>query len=394
MTASSHADLSDAAEDIKRSMLKVPMVKKVDLIGKQAKRVYVEFSHERLAALGITPLAIAESLKNQNAMLPAGQIDTQGDRVMVRVSGQFASEDDIRNVPITAGGRTIKLGDIATVTRGYEDPPTYTVRHNGQPVLMLGISMTNDGNIVELGKAMDAAVAKIQSELPHGVELERVADQPTTVKDAVWDFERSLMEALIIVVAVSLASLGWRAGLVVATSVPLVLGGVAVVMLAMGWNLERISLGSLIIALGLLVDDAIIAIEMMVAKMEAGWDRAKAAAFSYQATAMPRLTGALITAAGFMPIGFSQSTTGEYAGGIFWIVGAAVVFSWICSGIFTPYLAVKMLPKDFGKHHHGGDPYDTKFYRKLRGLIDSAIERRWLVIGVTLGRAGAWRWPA
>jgi multidrug efflux pump len=216
------------------------------------------------------------------------------------------------------------------------------------------------------------------------VELERVADQPTTVKDAIWDFERSLMEALIIVIAVSLASLGWRAGLVVATSVPLVLGGVALVMLAMGWNLERISLGSLIIALGLLVDDAIIAIEMMVAKMEVGWDRAKAAAFSYQATAMPRLTGALITAVGFMPIGFSQSTTGEYAGGIFWIVGAAVVFSWICSGIFTPYLAVKILPQDFGKQHHAGNPYDTKFYRRLRGLIDLAIERRWAVIGVTL----------
>ena len=384
----SHADLSDAAEDIKRSMLKVPMVKKVDLIGKQAKRVYVEFSHERLASLGISPLAIAESLKSQNAMLPAGQIDTRGDRVMVRVTGQFASDEDIRNVPFTAGGRTLKLGDIATVTRGYEDPPTYTVRHNGQPVLMLGISMTHDGNIVKLGEAMDAAVAKIQAGLPHGVELERVADQPTTVKDAIWDFERSLMEALIIVIAVSLASLGWRAGLVVATSVPLVLGAAAVLMLAMGWNLERISLGSLIIALGLLVDDAIIAIEMMVAKMEGGWDRAEAAAFSYQATAMPRLTGALITAAGFMPIGFSKSATGEYAGGIFWIVGAAVVFSWICSGIFTPYLAVKILPQDFGKRHHAGDAYDTRFYRKLRSLIDTAIERRWLVIGVTLAALG------
>ena len=378
-----HAELSDAAEDIKRRLLKVPMVKKVDLIGKQAKRIYVEFSHERLAALGITPLAIAESLKSQNAMLPAGQIDTRGDRVMVRLSGQFRSEDDIRDVPITAGGRTIRLGDVATVQRGFEDPPTYTVRHNGQPVLMLGISMTDDGNIVELGKAMAGAVAKIQAELPHGVELERVADQPTTVKEAIWDFERSLAEALIIVIAVSLASLGWRAGLVVATSVPLVLGGVALLMLAMGWNLERISLGSLIIALGLLVDDAIIAIEMMVVKMEAGWDRAKAAAFSYQATAMPRLTGALVTAAGFLPIGMSKSTTGEYAGGIFWIVGAAVLLSWVCSGLFTPYLALKMLPKDLGQHHHA-DPYDSKFYRKLRGWIDLAIERRWLVIGATV----------
>jgi multidrug efflux pump subunit AcrB len=379
-----HADLSDAAEDIKRQMLKVPMVKKIDLIGKQAKRVYVEFSHERLAALGITPLAIAESLKSQNALLPAGQIDTRGDRVMVRVSGQFASEEAIRNVPISAGGRLIKLGDIATVTRGFEDPPTYTVRHNGQPVLMLGITMTSDGNIVDLGKAMNTAVAKIQSELPHGVELELVADQPTTVKDAILDFGHALAEALIIVIAVSLASLGWRAGLVVATTVPLVLGGVALVMLAMGWNLERISLGSLIIALGLLVDDAIIAIEMMVAKMETGMDRIKAAAFSYQSTAMPRLTGALITVVGFLPIGLSKSTTGEYAGGIFWIVGAAVLFSWICSGIFTPYLAVKMLPNDLGKHQHG-DLYDTKFYRSLRRMIDAAIEHRWAVIGATFG---------
>lgn len=390
-----HAELSDAAEDIKRSMLKVPMVKKVDIIGKQAKRVFVEFSHERLAKLGITPLAIAESLRSQNALLPAGQIDTQSDRVMVRVSGQFKNPDDIRNVPVATAGRTIRLGDIASVKLGYEEPATYTVRHNGQPVLMLGISMTNDGNIVELGEAMNVAVSKIQSELPHGIELEQVADQPTTVKDAIWDFERSLMEALIIVIAVSLVSLGWRAGLVVATSVPLVLGAVALLMLAMGWNLERISLGSLIIALGLLVDDAIIAIEMMVVKMESGWDRAKAAAFSYQSTAMPRLTGALVTAAGFLPIGLSESTTGEYAGGIFWIVGAAVLFSWVCSGIFTPYLAVKMLPADFGKHH-AGSAYDGKFYRRLRGMIDWSIERRWVVIAITFGALvlalGAMKW--
>jgi multidrug efflux pump subunit AcrB len=377
-----HADLSDVAEKIKLDMLKVPMVKKVDVIGKQVKRVYVEFSNARLATLGITPLAIAESLRSQNAMLPAGQVDTRGDRVMVRVGGQLATLDDIRDVPIAAGGRTIKLGDIAVVSRGYEDPPTYTVRQDGQPVLMLGISMTGDGNVVQLGKAMDAAVAKIQSELPQGVELTLVADQPTTVKDAVWDFERSLIEALVIVIGVSLASLGWRAGLVVAASVPLVLGGVAIVMLAMGWNLERISLGSLIIALGLLVDDSIIAIEMMVSKMEAGWDRTRAAAFSYSSTAMPRLTGALITAAGFMPIGFSKSTTGEYAGGIFWIVGTAVVLSWLCSGIFTPYLAAKLLPADLAAHHHG-DPYGGRAYRRLRGLIELAIERRWVVIGAT-----------
>jgi len=377
-------ELADASEIVKRRLLKVPMVKKVEVYGKQAKRVYVEFSHERLAALGITPLAIADSLRSQNGILPAGSIDTQTDRVVVRVSGQFASEDDIRNVPIAAGGRLIKLGDIATVTRGYEDPPMYTVRHNGQQVLMLGITMTDDGNVVKLGKAIDSEVAKVQAELPYGIELERVADQPSTVKEAVWEFEHSLLEALVIVLGVSLLSLGWRTGLIVATSVPLVLGAVALVMLAMGWNLERISLGSLIIALGLLVDDAIISVEMMVVKMEAGWDRIKAAAFSYQATAMPRLTGALITVAGFMPIGFAKSITSEYAGGIFWIVGTAVVFSWIVSGLFTPYLAVSMLPKDFGKHRNGGDPYETPFYRKLRGLIGLAIERRWWVIGATI----------
>jgi multidrug efflux pump len=380
-----HAELSDISEDIKRRLLKAPYVKKVDLLGKQEQKVYVEFSHERLAALGITPLAIAESLKSQNAMLPGGSIDTSQDRVFVRVSGQFTNLDDIRNVPIAAGGRTIKLGDIATVKRGFQDPPVYTIRHNGQEVLMVGIVMTDDGNVVELGKAVSDAVAKVQSELPHGIELERVADQPTTVKDSVWEFERSLMEALVIVLAVSLVSLGLRTGLIVAISVPLVLGVVAMVMLAMGWNLERISLGSLIIALGLLVDDSIIAIEMMVVKMEGGWDRVKAAAFSYSATAMPRLSGALITVAGFMPIGFARSTTAEYAGGIFWIVGIAVVFSWVCSGMITPYLAVKMLPKNFGQQHHGADPYGTPFYRRLRGWIDFALHKRWLIIAATAG---------
>jgi len=376
-------DLSDTAEDIKRQLLKVPMVKKVDVYGKQAKKVYVEFSNERLAALGITPLQIAESLRSQNMVLASGQVDTHSDRVTVRVSGQFTRLDDIRNVPIAVGGRELKLGDFTTITRGYEDPPQYTVRHNGQQVLMLGIVMTDDGNIVELGKSLDSAVAKVQSELPYGVELERVADQPTVVSESVWEFERSLLEALAIVLAVCLLSLGWRTGIVVGLSVPIVLGVVVVVMLAMGWNLERVSLGSLIIALGLLVDDGIIAVEMMVVKMEDGWDRVKAAAFSYASTAMPRLTGALITTAAFLPIGLSKSATGEYAGGIFWIVGTAVVFSWFVSGVITPYLAAKMLP-DFKKHGDGGDAYHSPFYRKLRGWIDFAMARRWWVIGATV----------
>ncbi|WP_248324171.1 efflux RND transporter permease subunit [Caballeronia sp. Sq4a] len=376
-------ELSDIAEDIKRRLLRVPMVKKVDVYGKQAKKVYVEFSNERLAALGITPLQIAESVRNQNAVEASGQIDTRTDRLMVRVSGQFNDLDDIRNVPIAAAGRVIKLGDFTTVTRGYEDPPQYTIRHNGQQVLMLGIVMTDDGNIVELGKTLQGTIARVQSELPYGVELERVADQPTVVGESVWEFERSLLEALAIVLVVSLLSLGWRTGIVVGLSVPIVLGVVALVMLCMGWNLERVSLGSLIIALGLLVDDGIIAVEMMVVKMEEGWDRVKAAAFSYSSTALPRLTGALITTAAFMPIGLSRSTTGEYAGGIFWIVGTAVLFSWFVSGIITPYLAVKILP-DIKKHDHGGDPYRTPFYNKLRGMIELAIARRWWVIGATV----------
>ncbi|MND75416.1 Cobalt-zinc-cadmium resistance protein CzcA [compost metagenome] len=379
------ADLADQAEIIKRNLLKVPMVNKIDLLGKQAEKIYIEFSHERLAALGIQPAQIMAALKSQNAILPAGSLDTASDRIYVRVSGQFRNLDDIRNLPIAAGGRVIKLGDFTTVHQGYEDPQSYSIRHNGQQVLMLGVVMTDDGNIVQLGEALEASVAKIQNELPYGLDLELIADQPTTVKEAVWDFERALMEALVIVVIVSLLSLGWHPGLVVALSVPLVLGMVAIVMLGMGWNLERISLGSLIIALGLLVDDAIIALEMMIVKMEAGWDKVKAASYSYQATAMPRLSGALITVAAFMPVGFAQSTTGEYAGGIFWIVGAAVVLSWICSGMFTPYLAVKMLPDNLGHHHEGADPYDTKGYRRLRGWIETAIARRWLVIGVTFG---------
>ena len=377
-------ELADAVEVIKRRLLQVPMVKKVDVLGKQAERVYVEFSHERLAALGITPQEIAEALRSQNAVIAAGSVDTRGDRVYVRVSGQFAGLDDIRNLPVAAAGRLIRLGDFTTIARGYEDPPSYTVRHNGQLVLMLGVVMTDDGNVVHLGEAVAETVASVQNELPHGIELERVADQPTTVKEAVWDFERSLLEALIIVILVSLVSLGWRSGIIVAMSVPLVLGVVALAMLALGWNLERISLGSLIIALGLLVDDAIIAVEMMVVKMEAGWAREKAAAYSYTATAMPRLTGALVTIAAFMPIGFAKSTTGEYAGGIFWIVGAAVLFSWVVSGLFTPYLAVNMLPKDFGQHHHADAPYQGPFYRRLRGWINRAIEGRWWVLGATV----------
>ena len=377
------ANLSDTAEDIKRRLLKVPMVKKVDIFGKQAKKVYVEFSNERLAALGITPLQIAESLRNQNSVLASGQVDTRGDRVLVRVSGQFNNLDDIRNVPVAAGGRLLKLGDFTTISRGYEDPPTYTVRHNGQQVLMLGITMTNDGNIVDLGKAIEKAVANVQTELPYGVELERVADQPTVVSESIWEFERSLMEALAIVLAVCLLSLGWRTGIVVGLSVPIVLGVVALVMLADGLEPRA--------RLARLADHRARAAGGR--RHHRGRDDDREDGRRHGSPEGGRLfvrrdcdaaaDRCAHHGAAFMPIGFSKSTTGEYAGGIFWIVGTAVLLSWVVSGIITPYLAVNMLPKDFGKHH-GGDPYDTPFYRRLRPWIDLAIARRWWVIGITV----------
>ena len=379
------AELSDTAEDIKRRLLKVPMVKKVDIYGKQEKKVYVEFSNERLAALGITPLAIAESLRNQNSVLASGSIDTHGDRVLVRVSGQFASLDDLRNVP-DCGGRpadqTRRLHDNHPRIRRSTHVHGATQRTAGADARHHHDQRRQHRRIRQGDRAGSrqrpggAAVwhrARARGRSAHGRQRIHLGIRALADGGA-CDRARGLPDQPRLAHGHRRRALG-----------PLVLGVVALVMLAMGWNLERVSLGSLIIALGLLVDDGIIAVEMMVVKMEGGWDRVKAAAYSYAATAMPRLTGALITVAAFMPIGFSKSTTGEYAGGIFWIVGTAVLLSWVVSGIITPYLAVNMLPKDFGTHHHGADPYDTPFYRKLRGWIDLAIERRWWVIGATVG---------
>jgi multidrug efflux pump subunit AcrB len=249
-------------------------------------------------------------------------------------------------------------------------------------VLALGISMTRDGNLLSLGRELGQAIDRIERSLPHGIEIERIADQPRIVEASVWEFERSFLEALAIVLAVSFLSLGWRSGVVVAASVPLVLGVVAIAMYAGGWNLDRITLGSLIIALGLLVDDAIIAVEMMVVKMEQGWDRIRAATFAYTSTAFPMLTGTLITVAGFMPVGFARSVAGEYAGAIFWIVGTALIASWFVAVIFTPYLGVALLPKSFSTRSHG-DPYDKPLYRRLRGWIERSVAHRWKVIGAT-----------
>jgi multidrug efflux pump subunit AcrB len=287
-------------------------------------------------------------------------------------------------VTLEVGGQLLRLSDIATVRSGYEDPPSMTIRHNGVPVLAIGVTMQANGNVLDFGRALDERLAQVRQELPAGVQIHQYADQPRVVAESVWEFERSFLEALAIVLAVSFLFLGWRTGIVVAASVPLVLGLVAAVMYAAGWALDRISLGALIIALGLLVDDAIIAVEMMVVKLEEGWERTRAATYAYTSTAFPMLTGTLVTAAGFMPVGFAKSIAGQYAGGIFWVVGAALILSWVVAVVFTPYLGVLLLPKNLaaaGKHH---DPYDRPVYRWLRGIVDWAVRRRAWVLGITV----------
>ncbi len=390
----SMAELLTVAEGVKRRLQSVPGAGKVDVLGQQAERVYVEVSTRRLAALGIPPSAVFDALARQNLVTPAGSADTTHDRVQVRVDGRLDGVQDVSNVTLEVGGQLLRLGDVATVRGGYEDPPSLTIRHNGVPVLAIGVTLQHQGNVTDFGKAMEQRLAQIRQELPAGVEIQQYADQPRVVAASIWEFERAFLEALAIVLAVSFLFLGWRTGIVVAASVPLVLGLVAAVMLAAGWNLDRISLGALIIALGLLVDDAIIAVEMMVVKLEQGWDRLQAATYAYSSTAFPMLTGTLVTAAGFMPVGFAKSIAGQYAGGIFWVVGVALILSWLVAVVFTPYLGVMLLPKNLanregGKHH---DVYDRPIYHRLRRVVEGAVQHRFGVLALTvllLGAAGA-----
>jgi multidrug efflux pump len=380
------AELKARAEDIRQRLLRVPNVNKVDLIGERPEKIFIEFSHAKLATLGVTPQQIFDSVTKQNAVVSGGAVDTSADRINVRVTGAFSGTDAIAAVPVHANGQTFRLGDIATVRRGYEDPPSFVVREGGKPALGLGVSMQDGANIIALGRDLKAAMAAITAELPVGIEVTQIADQPHVVDESVSEFIKTFGEALVIVLFVSFLSLGWRTGIVVALSVPLVLAIVLLVMYAAGIDLHRITLGALIIALGLLVDDAIIAIEMMVVKMEQGFDRARAATYAWTSTAFPMLTGTLVTAAGFLPVGFARSSSGEYAGGIFWVVGLALIASWFVAVLFTPYLGLKLLP-DFAKHRekHGahGDPdaiYDTRIYRALRNAITLCLRWRRTVV--------------
>lgn len=387
----SMAELLTVTEGVKRRLQSVPGAGKVDVLGKQAERVYVEISTRRLAALGLAPSAVFEALARQNLVTPAGSADTPHDRVQVRVDGRFNGVQDVSNVTLEVGGQLLRLADVATVRSGHEDPPGFTIRHNGVPVLAIGVTLQRNGNVTAFGQALEERLAQIRQELPAGVQIQQYADQPRVVAESIWEFERAFLEALAIVLAVSFLSLGWRTGIVVAASVPLVLGLVAAVMYAAGWNLDRISLGALIIALGLLVDDAIIAVEMMVVKLEQGWDRMQAATYAYSSTAFPMLTGTLITAAGFMPVGFAKSIAGQYAGGIFWVVGVALILSWLVAVVFTPYLGVMLLPKTLGQGQHH-DVYDRPLYHRLRRVVDWAVQRRFVVLSLTvllLGVAGA-----
>ena len=373
------------AEALRQRLLHVAGVKKVNIIGEQPERIYVEFSHDRLATLGVSPQDVFAALTSQNALTPAGSIETKGPDVFIRLDGAFDELQKIRDTPVQAQGRTLKLSDIATVTRGYEDPSTFMIRNGGEPALLLGVVMRDGWNGLDLGKALDREVGAINAGQPLGMSLTKVTDQAVNISSAVDEFMVKFFVALLVVMLVSFLSMGWRVGMVVAAAVPLTLAVVFVVMLATGKNFDRITLGSLILALGLLVDDAIIAIEMMVVKMEEGYGRVAASAYAWSHTAAPMLSGTLVTAVGFMPNGFARSTAGEYTSNMFWIVGTALIASWIVAVFFTPYLGVKMLP-DFKKIEGGHDAiYDTPHYNRFRGLLKRVIARKWLVAGAVIG---------
>ncbi len=411
----------DYAERIELQLQRVPDVAKIELVGLQDEKVWIELSNTKLATLGIPLSAVQQALAEQNAVTPAGFFETPTDRVQLRVTGAFKSVDDIRAFPIRAGDRTVRLGDIATVERGFADPAAPRMRFMGEDAIGIAVSMKPGGDILKLGQALDAETARLEKTLPLGLELHRVADQPAAVRDSVGEFVRVLAEAVIIVLLVSFFSLGLRTGLVVAVSIPLVLAMTFAVMHYFGIGLHKISLGALVLALGLLVDDAIIAVEMMAIKMEQGYSRLRAAAFAYETTAFPMLTGTLVTAAGFLPIATAASSTGEYTRSLFQVVTIALIVSWIAAVLFIPYLGDKMLPEPnalpkpgslegrlrrarermadrwpqyagvlappaVGGHGHEGahDPYRSGFYRRFRGLVRWCIERRWVVIFATV----------
>src|SRR3982751_3609277 len=384
-------ELARQAEVIRQDLLHVPGVKKVNIVGERPEQIFVEFSYAKLATFGVSAQAIVAALQRQNTVTPAGSIDTRGPRIFIRVDGAYDSVQAIADTPIVAAGRTLKLSDIAEIRRGYEDPPTYIIRRQGEPIIMLAAVMQEGWDGLALGKALENRTAAIARTLPLGMTFDKVTDQAVNITSAVDEFMMKFAMALGVVLLVSLLSLGWRVGIVVAAAVPLTLAVVFLIMLETGRFFDRITLGALILALGLLVDDAIIAIEVMVVKMEEGMDRIKAAAYAWSHTAAPMLSGTLVTVAGFLPVGFARSTAGEYAGNIFWVVGFALIVSWIVAVVFTPYLGVKMLPaiKPVEGGHHA--IYGGPNYRRLRRFITFSVRPKFLtcaIVGIAFTLSG------
>ena len=372
--------LRDRIEDVRAKVLQVPDVGRVDIVGAQDEVIYLEFSTRKVAALGLDQQSIQASLQAQNAITPSGVLQAGPERILVRVSGQFTSEESLKSINLRVNDRFFPLTDVATVRRGYVDPPTSLFRINGQPAIGLTIGMKPGANLLKFGEALQKEMARISGDLPVGAEIHLVSDQPKIVDEAVSGFTRALFEAVVIVLAISFISLGMRAGLVVAISIPLVLAITFVVMFYAGISLQRISLGALIIALGLLVDDAMIAVEMMVARLEVGDTLAKAATYVYTSTAFPMLTGTLVTVTSFVPIGLNSSAAGEFTFTLFVVIAVSLLVSWIVAVLFTPLLGVAILPSRMKGHHEKQGRFSTAFGHTLRFCMN----HRWLTIGVTI----------
>ncbi|MGM4879126.1 efflux RND transporter permease subunit [Rhizobium leguminosarum] len=376
----SQRELRDFAEGARTQILNIPDVGKVDIVGAQDEVIYLEFSTRKIAALGIDRSAIIATLQAQNAVTQSGFVETGPERVALRVGGRFISEDTLRGINLRVNDRFFPLTDVATISRGYVDPPTSLFRFNGKPAIGLAIGMKTGGNVLAFGEALDKTMSKITQELPVGVSVEQVSDQPKVVEEAVGGFTKALFEAVAIVLAISFISLGMRAGLVVAIAIPLVLAITFMVMFYTGISLQRISLGALIIALGLLVDDAMIAVEMMVARLEAGDSLTKAATYVYTSTAFPMLTGTLVTVAGFIPVAFNKSNAGEFTFTLFVVIAVSLVVSWVVAVVFTPLIGVTILPKTMKKHaeHKGW------FAKAFSNVLQFCLRWRWMTIIATV----------
>ena len=373
------------AEILRQRLLHVEGVKKVHIFGEQDQKIFVEFSYAKLSNLGISPNVIFDAIQKENSVTASGSINTKGPQVFIRVDGAYDDLEKIKNTSIVANGHTFKLSDIADVKRGYEDPPSFVIHNNSEPTLILGTVMKEGYNGLKLGENLQKEIDKIASQLPVGIDFTKITDQSQVIKASVDEFMMKFFMALGVVMLVCLLSMGWRVGIVVATAVPLTLAIVFLIMLTTDRVLDRVTLGSLIIALGLLVDDAIIAIEMMVVKLEEGLNKIEAAAYAWTHTAAPMLSGTLVTIIGFIPIGFALSSAGEYAGNIFWIVGYALLVSWVVAVVFTPYLGVKLLPNI--KPIEGGHQaiYETPNYQKLRKAVTWVVEHKKVVLFTVLG---------